>query len=310
MFKKIVVCTDFNDGLLRLARCLKSLAIGGIQEIVFYHSVPLWTEGDIPRVDEDKLQAARDRFAATLADVLPTAPDEPPINVHVEVRSDQLIDNLLEVIQTYQSDLVILGAQSRTLLSEKLFGSTSASLAEKLPIPMLVLRPALLAIFTDEEFELRCQHLLRNLLVAYDGSEAAEMLITAILDRLEHDTAIANANPSTTPRSVQACKLGWVLEDTGRRGIPIAEKVSQAETAIATTANRLQGHGLTVSATVRIGDPITEILKLASDDNISAIAVTAHNLPKLIEWSRHSFANALLRSSLHPVLFFPPQPVV
>jgi nucleotide-binding universal stress UspA family protein len=290
MFQKLVICTDFNDGLLRLANCLGSLAQSGIREVVFFHFVPMWEEGDIPRMDDDKIEAARHRFSEAIAGF------SGDLVVKFEVRSEQLVTNLLDVINEYGSDLVILGAQSRTLLNEKLFGSTTTTLTEKLPIPMLVIRPAILATFTEEELNLRCQCLFRSLLVAYDGTEASEKLIEMVLDRLNQYGQDA----------IERCKLGWVLETT-RRDLSVPEKLAEAETQVAATRQRFADLDLTVATEVRTGDPIAEMIKMASEGGASAIAVTAHSLPKFLEWSRPSFPHQLLRSSFHPVLFFPPK---
>jgi nucleotide-binding universal stress UspA family protein len=290
MFQKLVICTDFNDGLLRLANCLGSLVQSGIREVVFFHYVPMWEEGDIPRMDDEKIEAARHHFSEAIAGF------SGDLVVKFEVRSEQLVTNLLEVIREYGSDLVILGAQSRTLLNEKLFGSTTTTLTEKLPIPMLVIRPAILSTFTEEELNLRCQCLFRRLLVAYDGTEASEGLINMLIDRIGQVGQAA----------IERCQLGWVVETT-RRGISVPEKLAEAEAKIAATGQRFAAFDLTVTTEVRTGDPIAEMIKMASEGGVSAIAVTAHSLPKFLEWSRPSFPNQLLRSSFHPVLFFPPQ---
>jgi len=290
MFQKLVICTDFEDGLLRLASCLDSLAVGGIREVVFFHYVPMWEEGDIPRVDDQKIEAAHERFASVSAGF------SGDLVVKFEVRSEQLVTNLLEVIRKYGSDLVILGAQSRTLLTEKLFGSTTTTLTGKLPVPMLVVRPPILSTLTDPELDLRCQNLFRYLLVAYDGTEASEGLIGMLIDRLSRSSETA----------IERCKLGWVV-DTNRHGVSATEKLAEAEATITATAQRFTALGLETLTEVRTGDSIAEMNKMASEGGVSAIAVTAHSLPKFLEWSRPSFPNQLLRSSLHPVLFFPPQ---
>ena len=291
MFHKLVICTDFEDGLLRLSNGLSSLAAGGIREVVFFHYVPMWEGGDIPRIDDKKIEAARARLTDAIAGF------SGDLAVTFEVRSEQLTTNLLEVIEQYGSDLVILGTQSRTLLKEKVFGSTTTTLTTKLPIPMLVIRPAMLATLTDEELNLRCQNLFHSVLVAYDGTNTSEGLVTLLLDRLSQDK----------PPTIKRCTLGWVV-DIHRHGVSGTEKLAEAEATITATAQRFAALGVETVTDVRTGDAIAGINKLARESGVSAIAVTAHSLPKFLEWSRSSFPHQLLRSSLHPVLFFPPQP--
>ncbi|MGD1903243.1 MAG: universal stress protein [Geitlerinemataceae cyanobacterium] len=289
MFQKVLICTDFKDGLLRFANCLESFVQSGIREIVFFHSVPLWTEGDIPRVDDEKVAAARARFDTALANV----PDG--LSVKYEIRSDRPIDSICAVVKENDCELAILGSQGRTLLNEKLFGSTSTKLTQKLPIPMLVIRPAMVAAFTNEELELRCRSLFRRLLVAYDASEPSDALVDTLLARF--------CQPGDT--AVDRCKLGWVIETTRRASVD--EKIEQARETIEAAGQRFADTGLAIETEVRTGDPIAEIVKMASESGVSAIAVTAHSLPAFLEWSRPSFPKQLLRSSLHPVLFFPPK---
>ena len=57
MFQRCLICTDFSDGLHRLVKFVPSLAAGGIKQIVFLHSVPLWEEGEIPRIDQEAKEA-------------------------------------------------------------------------------------------------------------------------------------------------------------------------------------------------------------------------------------------------------------
>ena len=54
MFESCLICTDFNDGLHRLMDFIPNLAAGGLKQIIFCHSVPLWEEGEVPRIDREK----------------------------------------------------------------------------------------------------------------------------------------------------------------------------------------------------------------------------------------------------------------
>ena len=171
MFQRCLICTDFSDGLYRLVEFVPSLAAGGIQQIVVLHSVPLWQEGEIPRVDEEAIASARDRFQSSLKDV----PEG--VEVHIEVPSGRPIDNILKAAKKYESDVILTGMPIQSLLQEKLFGSTVAELARTCTTPLLIVRPQLMATYTREELELRCQHLSRYLLLPYDGSNSAKYLV-------------------------------------------------------------------------------------------------------------------------------------
>ncbi|HEY9604924.1 MAG TPA: universal stress protein [Allocoleopsis sp.] len=291
MFQRCLICTDFSDGLYRLVEFVPSLAAGGIQQIVVLHSVPLWQEGEIPRVDEEAIASARDRFQSSLKDV----PEG--VEVHIEVPSGRPIDNILKAAKKYESDVILTGMPIQSLLQEKLFGSTVAELARTCTTPLLIVRPQLMATYTREELELRCQHLFRYLLLPYDGSNAAKYLVQKVKD-------YAQNRPND---SLQQCMLMWVVEEGGRREIPKDYLLRDAQAKLKPVQAELEQLGFQVNAEARLGNPYEEILNAALEYDISAIAVSSDSLGKFIEWPVRSFAAELMRRSWHPILFFPPE---
>ncbi len=292
MFERVLICTDFSDGLHRLARFVPSLALTGMKQIVFLHVVPLWEKGIIPRVDSEKMEQAQTRLAEAVGE----SPTD-NVEVKIEVQSGKPIDTILKVAQTYQSQLIILGSQSRTILTEKLTGSTMAELSHRTTIPLLVLRPQLISTYTSEELTLRCQHLFRSLLLPYNGSQVSNYLVQQIKQLAQQQS----------DRFRPQCRLCWVLEDTGRRGLPKKILPQQAHETLSQIKADLEKVNLQVEIQVQEGHPLTKILEAAAMDDISAIAVSSGTIGKLQEWFVSSFAAEVLRHSLYPVLFFPPQ---
>jgi nucleotide-binding universal stress UspA family protein len=290
MFQRIIICTDFSDGVYRLASCVPSLAAGGAKQIIFLHVVPLSEEREIPRPDEEKMQAARDRLSGALENV----PDG--VDVKVVVESGKPSDHILSNAKTHNADLIILGMPSRNLLAEKLFGSTTMNLCQRMAIPVMTLRPQLISTYTVEELDLRCRHLFRYLLLPYDGSTPSQHLV----QQIKHHAQQPN-------RSLECCMLFWVVDPSGRSGSVLKEsRVKEAEAKLAEVKADLERLGLQVETEVRLGDPIPEVLKAAEVHDISAIAASSGSLGKLIEWSVPSFTGEILRRSWHPVLYFPP----
>jgi nucleotide-binding universal stress UspA family protein len=289
MFERVLIATDFSDGLHRLANFVSSLALAGIKQIVFLHVVPLWEKGIIPQVDSEKVEQAQTRFKEAVG----TNPTD--IEVKIEVQSGKPVETILKVAKTYQSQLIVLGSQSRSVLTEKLVGSTMAELSRQSKIPFLVLRPQLIAAYTSEELTLRCQHLFRSLLLPYNGTQAANRLVQQVKDLAQHQSG----------RFIQQCKLCWVLENTGRRDIPKKILPQQANETLSQIKADLEGVNLQVETEVREGHSVTEILEAAAMADISAIAVSSATIGKLQEWLVSSFAAEVLRHSWYPVLFFP-----
>ncbi|NJM95338.1 MAG: universal stress protein [Acaryochloridaceae cyanobacterium CSU_5_19] len=214
MFHRLLITTDFEDGLHRLVNFIPELALAGFQKIVFLHCVPL-REGSIPQVDEKKQAQAQAKLAPALQDI----PEG--VQVQVELLSSlskaSTAQTILDAVQQHQSDLVITGMPTHNLLDEKLFVSTTSKLAQKITVPLLILRPQLVSAYTVEELSLRCQHLFRYLLVPYDGSSSAEYVIQFIQAKMQNQMC----------QEMMTCLLCWVLEKTKTSKIRVAEPVSR-----------------------------------------------------------------------------------
>lgn len=290
MFQRCLICTDFSDSLDRLAEFVSSLADGGFKQLIFLHSVPLWEEGEIPRIDQEPIDKARHRFQKRLK----TIPDG--VEVKVEVPSGRPVDTIPKVAKTYGVDLIISGMPIQSLLQEKLFGSTAVGLTKACVTPLLFLRSQLICTYTREELNLRCQHLFQQLLIPYNGSNASKYLVQKIKE-------YAQKRPDN---SLKECLLIWVVDEGGRRAIPKDYKLQEAQQKLEPIKAELEQLGLQVNAEVRLGDPCIEILTAAAEYDISAIATASDHLGKLIELPVGSFAGELMRRSWYPILFFPP----
>lgn len=291
MFQRCLVCTDFSDGLQRLVNFVPSLAVGGFKEITFLHNVPLWEEGEIPRIDEEGISKARKRLEESLQDI----PEG--VEVHIEAPSGRVSDNIRKVASQYQAEVILLGGSSQSLLQETLFGSTTAELARACTTPLLIVRSQLISVYTREELELRCQHLFRCLLIPYNGSNASQYLVQQV-------KTYAQNRPT---HSLQKCFLIWVVDEGGRRAIPKDYQLEEAKRKLEAVKTELEQLGLQVDTEVRLGDPYTEVAEAAMMFDVSAVAIASAHLGKLFEWSVQSFAGELMRRLWHPVLFFPPK---
>lgn len=293
MFKRLLICTDFSDGVYRFAHFVPSLAALGLEQLTFLHCVPLREIGAIPRVDTEKVDVSRQRLDVALES------SSSGVDVRVIVESGRAIDAILAAAQTHQADLIVLGMPTRNLLTEKLFGSTTMGLCQRSTVPLMVIRPQLVSTYTAEEFDLRCRHLFRCLLVPYDGSNASKYL----LDRLKQ---LAHDRP---PNCLERLHLCWVVDDVGRRELPKDYQVEAAKEALASVKTELEVLKVQVAPIeVRVGNPVLEVLEAAQMQDVSAIATSSGSIGKLLQWSVPSFTSELLRRSWHPIIYFPPSP--
>ncbi len=296
MFRRILITTDFADGLHRLVNFIPELAQSGLQQIVFLHCVPFLDDRNIPQVDETKQVTAK----AKLEQALANCPSH--IDVHIELptcssSAGARAKVILAAVKKHQSELIMVGTSLNSLLNEKLFGSTTSELAQKATVPLLSLRPQLVSAYTEEEMALRCQHLLRYLLIPYDGSKSAQHVIDYI------ETQAKNR----PPQSLEACMLCWVLEKTGRKEVSLLPKAEDCAQSLQNRQKQLEKLDLQVNIDVRQGKAIAEIQTVALDFDISAIVVSSKHFGRLRELSIPSFAGDMVRRSWHPILFIPPE---
>ncbi|NJR39739.1 MAG: universal stress protein [Leptolyngbyaceae cyanobacterium CSU_1_4] len=287
MFQRLLICTDLSDGLHRLPHFVPSLAAGGVKQITFLHVIPISGEREIPRVDEEQVAAARDRLTSSIQD---------GIDVQVRVEWGKPVDQILNVAKAEQSDLIMVGTPTRSLLTEKLMGSTMMALCQRITVPLMILRPQLLGAYTLEELDLRCRHLFRYLLIPYDGTKTADYLLEQVKQKAQN----------RPENSLIECRLCWVYQSLGRRNLPKVEFPEASTAKLAEAQKDLQAIGLQVSTEVIEGTAIHEVLMTAQEQDISAIAISSGSLGKLIEISSPSFAGEILRRSWHPVIYFPP----
>lgn len=287
MFKRALICTDFSDSLQRLANFVPDLAKGGMTHIVFFHNVPLMTSREIPCVDEEQVAEAKE--------VLSVAESNIPegTEVHIEIASGRPAENIIRAVKKHEPDIVFSGMPTRSTLNERLFGSTTMTLAEKVEVPILILRPQLVSTYRESELSQRCQNMFNYLLLPYDDSDSAKKLVSEVRSRIGSDPSCA----------LETCLLSWVIDDSGR--VSGSDAIERAESTLSTVKSELSDLGTDIRTEVRIGNPLEEILKSGEVNDISAIAVCTGKSKGLLKLTVPSFTSAILRSSWHPIIHFP-----
>jgi nucleotide-binding universal stress UspA family protein len=292
MFESCLICTDLQDGLHRLIEFIPSLGISGLKKIVFFHSVPYWEEGNIPRVDEEKIAKAKIILNKAVEKV------GPEIEVTVAIEAGKPLETIGRFLAANRVDLIITGSPVRSILQEKFIGSTSSGLAKLTTTPIAILRPQLLCTYTREELDLRCQHLWRDILIPYNDSSTAKFC----LEKIKKLAIEKNEN------FFKKIILMWVIDDSGRQDFTLEYRLKEAREKLNLIKSDLETSGLQVQIELKEGNPLQEILTAALHSDISAIAIATDRRANIIEWTIPSFANELLHRSWFPILFFPPQP--
>ena len=286
MFQHCLICTDFNDGLQRLVKFIPDLAKGGFKRIVFLHTVSVWEDERVASVDEERVIEAERYFASILKDI----PDG--VEVKIEVTTVRYSDTILELIKTYAIDVILVGTPLRSGLEAKFLGSHTLELSKATKVPLIILRPQLISTYTNEELSLRCQHLWRYLLIPYDDSPASKYLVQQLKEYVIN----------RPENAFQECLLIWVVDDGGRQVELTQYRLEEAQRKLDGVKQELETLNITVHTQVCQGNPINEILKLAINFDVSAIA-TSNYRGNFLEWTVSSTAENLLERSWFPLLF-------
>ncbi|MBE9196138.1 universal stress protein [Synechocystis sp. LEGE 06083] len=290
MFKHCLICTDFSDGLQRLAGFVEELSLCGISKLIFLHTVSVWEDEHLANVDESKLKEAK-IYLESLVGQVPAG-----VEVKVEVSSVRYLDLVNQLVEREAIDVIINGMPVRSNLESKLFGSHTLSLAKSTKVPVMILRPQLITTYTVEEMALRCQHLWRNLLVPYDASSAGNYLVERLKTSLE----------KAPPGKVQSCYFLSILEDGIRRPELMENRRQEAEEKLAMLKQEFSSLVPDIVTEVRHGSPVQEILDTAFVNDITAIAVASHRTT-LLDWTVPSLTDNILNRSWFPLLFFSPK---
>jgi nucleotide-binding universal stress UspA family protein len=288
MFQRCLICTDLTDGLQRLVTNVKSLRDSGLTEITFLHNVPLWEEGQVPHVNVEEIELAKEKLSPALA----YSSDE--VKVNVEVTSGNVADNILKAVKKYNPDFIMTGTPLRSSLQESIFGSTTMDLTKKVKIPLMILRPQLISVYTSEEMKIRCRKLNDYWLVpCYDVDNARYLL--------EQIKFYATEKPSTVKHKYLFLV---VIDDVSRSDLIVENSVKDAQQKSEVVKKELESLGLEVEVIVTTGNPLKETLNVALTHNISAIAI-ADDQDGLLDWTVKSFTQEVLHRSWFPVVFFP-----
>ncbi|MGK7933345.1 MAG: universal stress protein [Microcystaceae cyanobacterium] len=291
MFQRCLICTDFSDGLFRLVNFIPQLASSGLKKIVFCHSISVWEEGKVARVDEEKIAEAQELLSPALQSI----PEG--VEVKIECPSGQPIDSILKLIQTEDIDVVIGGSPIRSALESRMFGSTAINLGKSTNKPLMVMRPQLISTYRDEELALRCQHLWRYILIPYNDGEAAKYLLERIKEYAKNQT----------DNGWSQCLLLWVVDENTRQPDISQNRLEEAQDKLQEIKQDLEQYNLSVVTEVRVGSPVLEIFDAALNYDISAIAIATDYRKNILSWTVPSVVNELLQRSWFPLLFFSPK---
>lgn len=135
MFGTIVVGVDGSGGAGRAVETVAKIAAGTKDEVVVCHGVIVthaWGK-DLPAETTDETQQLVDRYLAQLA-----AAGVPATGEVRQEPKNRVGDALIDVANSHQAGLIVLGTRGRSNVKSMLLGSVAHEVVCKSTLPVLV----------------------------------------------------------------------------------------------------------------------------------------------------------------------------
>lgn len=124
--KKILVPTDFSDNATKAVNYAVQIAKMAKAELILIHALESTNPKKEKSDAEEKLKIIAGSIKETEA-----------VQVSTGVFADSSVNSILSAIVSYQADLVVMGTIGNTGFNEKVFGSRTAGIIGKSPVPVI-----------------------------------------------------------------------------------------------------------------------------------------------------------------------------
>ena len=196
-------------------------------------------------------------------------------------------DEILKAADAFKADLVVVGSHGRRGFNRLVLGSVARSVANQAALPVLIARALLYG--------------LRRVVLAVDGSEQASraVLVTGHFPlppetEITVCTVVRPYSPVVGPEYLADVDL--IIADVWK------EQKKDAERLVTAAADSLARWGKRVATTVRNGDPGSELLKLAAEQEADLVIVGARGMSPVRALIVGSVANRLMNDATCSVL--------
>ncbi len=286
MFKKVLIPLDFSGYSQKILDRIGE--IPGIEEIVLLHVVDatrpvglVWKNGNPELKDTQVLLEEKKKFLENLG-------------FNVNVRTDVIVNAItqgtvalaiLEIAETENVSLIIMGARGINPIQSLLLGSVSSSVLRHAKTNVLIMHFNPAKDSTRASSGTVHQKLLSKVLVPTDFSRSASE---------------ASAFVKTIPGIREIIFLHVVNRVESDKEIEVYLK--DAQTRLSDLKREYTNTGIEVKLHVLAGDPTETILSIAEQDDVSLIAMSAYGTDWLREILLGSTTFTVVRRTQTPVL--------
>jgi nucleotide-binding universal stress UspA family protein len=282
MFEKVLFATDFSEYAKKTLDCIAGFP--GARDVILLHVIE---EARSPRGGGEiggALFRNGKNFLREEKRYLEALGQDLRVTTAVKSSSDTA-GAILLAAEEHGVSLIVVGAHGKSLVGGVLLGSVSRAVLRRSRTSVLIMRYKIVGALKGMAYEMFCPMILSRVLCPVDFSRYSD-----------HAVAIAGAT-----RGMGEVILFHVVS-RGETEIEIEEAVREAERQIGKIRRDLAAQGVRARTLVRTGNPSTEIVKAAEEEEVSVIWMSSHGKGWFAELLLGSTADTVAVNATRPVI--------
>lgn len=293
MFAKALFPTDFSTYANTVFACLKDLKRVGLGTIVLLHVI---RESPIPMPEAAKQEDLKrvEWSAKEQLNIAQMALEGQGFRVITLIKHGSPVEQILHTAEEERVNLIIMGAQGKTLSKELLLGSVSYEVIRHSTIPVLIQKAEVVRQVGHVECRAACERMFERILHPTDFSEhadAAFQLVKRLKSAGTQEIIVLHVQDERTLHHRSKEQIAeFEREDTLR-----LEKLCRS----------LRLFGLQARFLLQQGHPVRETLRVADEQNASLIVLGSKGRSAIQEILTGSTLENVIRLCRQPVLAAP-----
>ncbi len=283
MFEKVLFPTDFSERAEIMLDCVASFP--QVRDIILLHVVKETRYPMGAEIADTLAKQADEKTLADAQDYLKKLNRNIRVTVETTISPD-IHEGILTTAEKRGADLIVIGAHGKSVKVGVLLGSVpSMVLCRISKTNVLIMRHKIIETLTGKTYEKFCPRLFFRILCPTDFSPFSE-----------HATALAGM----MKEAGELILLHVVPK--GGTGSEIKEAEQAAEARIGAVRDSLAAQGIRCRIIVTTGEPASEILKTAEEQDVSVIWISSHGKGCLHDFLLGSTVQDIAMNSTRPVI--------
>jgi nucleotide-binding universal stress UspA family protein len=283
MFEKVLFPTDFSQREEILLDCIAS--IPEVRDVILLHVVKETRYPMGAQIVDTLAKETAENILAEAQHYLKSL--NPNIRVTLDTTiSPDIAEGILTTAEKRDVDLIVIGAHGKSVKIGVLLGSVPSTVLCRISkTNVLIMRHKIIETLTGTTYEKFCPMLFSRILCPTDFSRFSE-----------HATALV----STMKGVGEVIHLHVVPE--GGAGSEIKESTQTAEVRIGAVRDSLTAQGIRSRAIVTTGNPASEIVRTAEEQDVSVIWISSYGKGCLHDFLLGSTVQDVAMNSTRPVI--------